>query len=84
MKEHTLKITANNKMAVVERLMQVTRYRGFMIIAFNMNLNEVNEFNILLKVQSNKPIEKLYVQLSKLFDVSNVCVSQSENQAISK
>ena len=80
MHQHTIKIAADNQPTVLERLLQVTRYRGFSIINFSVSSNTPKQqLDIELTVQStSKPIseehniQRLYNQLNKLFDIKHV------------
>jgi len=78
---HTLEITADNQPTVLERLLQVTRYRGFSVVGFSVfpNKNETM-LDIKLTVHDDKKptneqqnnIRKLSLQLNKLFDINHV------------
>jgi len=78
---HTLEITAENQPTVLERLLQVTRYRGFSVTTFSVFPSE-NEtlLDIKLAVHNGKTsidsqqcsVKKLYHQLNKLFDIRHV------------
>jgi len=80
MYQHTIEIAANNQPTVLERLLQVTRYRGFSVINFSVLSNtQKQQLDIELTVQSTgKPIseelniQRLYNQLNKLFDIKHV------------
>jgi acetolactate synthase II small subunit len=64
---HTLTITANNEASVVERLLQVTRYRGYQLAGLHLTpLAEMAGLLITLTVTSDKPIHLLTSQLHKL------------------
>ena len=75
MNQHTLHITANNQPIVLERLLQVTRYRGFAVNTVSSYTRE-NEavFDIELSVSSDHPIDQLYHQLNKLVDITDIKV----------
>lgn len=79
MKQHTLKITAQQQPTVLEKLLQATRYRGFVVNGMNMFQN-VDEtlLDIELSVSSVQAIEKLTVQLHKLYDVNTITVASTE------
>ncbi|MGJ8693038.1 MAG: acetolactate synthase 2 small subunit [Thalassotalea sp.] len=79
MQQHTLKITAQQEPTVLEKLLQATRYRGFNVQGMTMLSNVENTLiNIELSVSSTKAIEKLTVQLNKLYDVNTVTVASTE------
>jgi len=67
---HHLTITANNRAEVAERLLQVTRYRGYQLSGMTlMPAQNAQMLQIELTVCSDKPIELLTRQLQKLYDV---------------
>ncbi len=80
MHQHKIEIAADDQPTVLERLLQVTRYRGFSIINLNVLSNTKDQqLDIELTVQSTgKPIseehniQRLYNQLNKLFDIKHV------------
>ena len=47
--QHTLEITAQNQPAVLERLLQVTRYRGFSVDGFTVYPNQ-NDTHLDIKM----------------------------------
>ncbi|MCU4675044.1 acetolactate synthase 2 small subunit [Catenovulum sp. 2E275] len=75
---HTIKLKANSRPEVMERILRVVRHRGF-------NLEEVlmkqcqttNSTKITLKVSGDRPISNLETQLNKLYDVSQLELHQS-------
>ena len=76
--QHTLRITAQDQPTVLERLLQVTRYRGFLVTGMTMfPCADENGLDIELTVQSDKSIEQLHHQLNKLIDVNNVTVDSN-------
>ena len=79
MNQHTLRITAHNQPTVLERLLQVTRYRGFSVTGMTMfPCNESNLLDIELSVSSEHSI-----QLSKLFDINDVVIDDKSSQQYS-
>lgn len=71
--QHTLNITTRNEASVVERLLQVTRYRGYQLAGLAMTpLTDRAGLQITLTVQSDKPITLLTSQLVKLYDVQQL------------
>jgi len=73
---HTLRITAENQPTVMEKLLQVTRYRGFIVTGMTMFPDtEQAKLTIELSVQSKNSIEHLQYQLNKLIDINAVEVS---------
>ena len=85
--EHKLQISADNQPTVLERVLQVTRYRGFQVVAFNARVDrENNQMVIDLTIFDPKEISaipeagahRLYHQLNKLFDVKHVNLAPTE------
>ncbi|MCL1079612.1 acetolactate synthase 2 small subunit [Parashewanella spongiae] len=81
MQQYTLQILASQQPTVLERLLQVTRYRGFEVTEINM-LPDVESqlFEIEMTVESLQPIERLRLQLNKLFDVNQISIQQAIEQ----
>lgn len=71
----TLKISLNNQPTVMERLMQVTRYRGFAINELAMQQTSQTQLQVTLSVNSKHPIENLSRQLMKLVDVIDISIA---------
>jgi len=66
----TLSILLRNEAASVERLLQVTRYRGFQLAG--LELTEPEDGRVLavrMSVKSERPLSLLTAQLQKLYDV---------------
>ena len=81
MNQHTLKITASDQPTVLERLLQVSRYRGFTVTGMTMfPSNESEQLDIELSVASEQPVANLEKQLNKLFDILDVNVENKETQ----
>jgi len=80
-KDHTLEITAENQPTVLERVLQVTRYRGFSVTAFSA-LPDITgamlEMTLTVNQESRSSCHddsdmlKLCTQLNKLFDIQHV------------
>lgn len=81
---HVLNITANNTPAVVERLLQVTRYRGYELagLALTPRADSLS-LTITLTVSSDKPIHLLTSQLHKLYDIRHLELAPAELAVIS-
>ncbi|WP_448212455.1 acetolactate synthase 2 small subunit [Colwellia sp. MEBiC06753] len=78
MQQHTLRISAAQQPTVLERLLQVTRYRGFNVTGITMYPQvETNSYDIELNVASEHSIEHLCSQLQKLFDVNEINIEQN-------
>ena len=79
--KYQLVIMADDKQVVLERILQVTRYRGFLINAMNAEVNTGNNVaTITLTVSSERPISLLVDQINKLIDIKGVKVDNSEVQ----
>lgn len=73
MMHHQLSIQARFRPEVLERVLRITRHRGFKVCAMNMVQTTNNEhINIELTVASHRPVDLLSAQLSKLLDISDV------------
>ena len=82
MNQHTLIIKAHDKPTVMEKLLQVARYRGFSVSGMTMfPSGESSMLNIELSVFSDNSIEKLKDQLNKLIDIKDISV---DNAAVLK
>ena len=83
MMQHQLSIQARFRPEMLERVLRVVRHRGFQVCAMNMaaGLNPDN-INIELTVASQRSVDLLSSQLSKLMDVSSVEVQQQLSQQI--
>jgi acetolactate synthase II small subunit len=63
---------------VLERILQVTRYRGFLINGMNAEVNTGNNIaTITMTVSSNRSIALLVDQINKLIDIKDVKVDNS-------
>jgi len=77
--KYQLIIMADDKQVVLERILQVTRYRGFLINGMNAEVNTGNNVaTITMSVSSERPISLLIDQINKLIDIKGVKVDNSE------
>ncbi|TPH13446.1 acetolactate synthase 2 small subunit [Litorilituus lipolyticus] len=82
MNNYKLIIMTDDRQVVLERILQVTRYRGFLINGINAQVNTGNQIaTIELYVSSERPIELLIDQINKLIDIKGVKV---DNKADNK
>lgn len=82
MTHYQLIITADDKQVVLERILQVTRYRGFTINGIEAKVNTGNNVaTITLLVSSDRAIELLLEQIHKLIDIKTVAVDKQETKA---
>jgi acetolactate synthase II small subunit len=79
--KYQLIIMADDKQVVLERILQVTRYRGFLINGMNAEVNTGNNVaTITMTVSSERPISLLIDQINKLIDIKGVKVDNSDVQ----
>ena len=80
---HVLTIQTKNQPVVLERLLQVTRYRGFEVAGMEMKpLADFSGLLVTLSIVSDKPISLLTNQLNKLYDIEFLdCVESELTQA---
>ncbi|WP_019029739.1 acetolactate synthase 2 small subunit [Colwellia piezophila] len=77
--KYQLIIMADDKQVVLERILQVTRYRGFLINGMNAEVNTGNNVaTITMTVSSERPISLLVDQINKLIDIKGVKVDNSD------
>lgn len=75
MNNYQLIILADDKQVVLERILQVTRYRGFLINGINAQVNTGTSIGTIeLMISSDRPIELLVDQINKLIDIKEVKV----------
>ncbi len=78
---YTLIIMVDDKQVVLERILQVTRYRGFLINGITAKVNTGNNIaTIELLVSSDRPISLLTDQINKLVDIKSVKVDNNASQ----
>lgn len=78
--DYQLSIIANSNSPVLERIMQVTRYRGFDVVNFHVCRNDAKDCYIIsLFVSSDTPIVNLKHQLSKLADIIKISTNNTNN-----
>jgi len=79
--KYTLIIMTDDKQVVLERILQVTRYRGFLIDGITASVNNTNNIaTIELLVSSDRPITLLIDQINKLVDIKSVKVDNNASQ----
>jgi acetolactate synthase II small subunit len=83
MSSHVLTIQTKNQPVVLERLLQVTRYRGFEVAGMEMKpMADFSGLLVTLSIVSDKPISLLTNQLNKLYDIEYLdCVESQQTQA---
>ena len=81
MNHYRLIIKADDKQVVLERILQVARYRGFLIEGINAQVNTGTNIGTLeLMVRSERPISFLVDQINKLIDIKDVKVDTNTSQ----
>tara|TARA_R110001583_G_scaffold59932_6_gene178412 strand:- start:32653 stop:32910 length:258 start_codon:yes stop_codon:yes gene_type:complete len=84
MNNYKLIIMTDDKQVVLERILQVTRYRGFLINGMTASVNNANNIaTIELLVSSDRPISLLVDQINKLVDIKGVEVDNSDSELCS-
>lgn len=77
MNQYQLQIAAQFRPEVLERVLRLTRHRGFRVDEMEMStLNNGQSLIIDLMVTSDRPIVHLSRQLEKLMDVTQVQVQE--------
>jgi acetolactate synthase II small subunit len=84
MNQYQLNIKADDKQVVLERILQVARYRGFLISGINAQVNTGTNIGVIqLMVRSERSIDLLVDQINKLIDIKEVTVDNSASQECS-
>ena len=68
MNEYKLELVARHRPEVLERILRVTRHRGFTVTTMEMTLIET-QVRLKITVKSDRTLELLVNQLAKLPDV---------------
>ena len=82
MNQYQLQVTAQFRPEVLERVLRLTRHRGFRIAQMDMTTEDA-QLVINMLVESDRAIELLSRQLEKLLDVTGVAVLD-QAQALKK
>lgn len=81
--EHQFFIQTRFRTEVLERLLRVVRHRGFQVCKMNTNqIANGDNISIYLTVTSERPVNLLFSQLSKLADVNSVEILTQTPQQI--
>ncbi|HGF7191386.1 TPA: acetolactate synthase 2 small subunit [Vibrio cholerae] len=83
MQRYLLDIKADDKLVLLERVLRVTRHRGFVIkqVAATQN-HESKIASVEIIVDSDRPITTLTNQIEKLWDVRTVEVTAIRNDEL--
>jgi len=85
MNNYQLNIKVDDKQVVLERILQVTRYRGFLISGINAKVNTGTQIGTIeLMVKSERPISLLIDQINKLIDIKEVKVDNGVEQQLDR
>lgn len=77
MRQYRLNIEARCRPEILERILRVTRHRGFQVNAISMNQrSDGNNVSIEITVNSQRPLNILCSQLIKLVDVFDIEIKQ--------
>lgn len=74
---HIFNIKAINSPAIIERLLRVTRHRGFTLQSMHVDTT-IEQIDMELLVTGKRPATYLLNQLQKLYDVKNISVSSQQ------
>lgn len=69
--KHRLAIYTDRHPEALERVLRVTRHRGFELLDLLTSVTE-DSYAVKLEVKGDKPIHLLTTQLAKLFDVKGI------------
>ncbi|OYD24223.1 acetolactate synthase 2 small subunit [Oceanimonas baumannii] len=73
MNQHNVQIEAQFRPEVLERVLRMTRHRGFRVDDMEMSTSsDCQNLNIRVTVSSERPIQLLSNQLEKLMNVTRV------------
>ncbi|ASJ95351.1 MULTISPECIES: acetolactate synthase 2 small subunit [Shewanella] len=78
---YNLALTLAQQPEVVERVLRVTRHRGFKITEMDMHLGDNGTTRLGMVVESERALELLSHQLNKLIDVTECKVLPTEQLA---
>ncbi|MDX9785729.1 MAG: acetolactate synthase 2 small subunit [Desulfobacterales bacterium] len=77
MMKHIFHIVAQNQPAALERLLRVTRHRGFTVTAMTVQtLSPSDHLEISLTVDGERPAHILLYQLTKLAEITAVNIPE--------
>lgn len=81
--QYQIELQLNNQPAALERVLQVTRYRQFNVETLQMQQLATNKLAISLQVTGQHSINLLTSQLNKLYDLTQIKISQDMPLSIS-
>lgn len=81
--QHTITVGLDHQPVATERLLQVTRHRGFRVEGIMMvSSPATQQQTITLNVSGERPIETLTKQLAKVYHVQHLNVCESPVQQV--
>jgi acetolactate synthase II small subunit len=73
MMHNTLYLQVFDRPAALERILRVTRHRGFSVSRMTLSPSRTrNRLDITLSVRGPRPLQSLFLQLKKLSDVADI------------
>ncbi len=77
MNQHQLSIEACHRSEIMERILRIVRHRGFQVHSMKMAaIVQTGNISIEIMVASQRPVNLLSTQLTKLTDVSSIEIQQ--------
>lgn len=73
---YQIELQLNNHPAVLERVLQVVRYRRFQLEELQMESQGQDKLTVMLKVSGQQSINILTSQLNKLYDLARLTIQQ--------
>lgn len=73
---YQIELQLNNHPAVLERVLQVVRYRRFQLEGLQMESQGQDKLTVMLKVSGQQSINILTSQLNKLYDLARLTIQQ--------
>ena len=82
MQQYRLTIIAQQQPVLMERILQVVRYRGFSAKSLRMLPAQANKVVIEVSVEGDKSVENLQKQLLKIIDIEQIKAEDQLKQKI--
>ncbi|MFC4161658.1 acetolactate synthase 2 small subunit [Chitinimonas lacunae] len=74
----SLQLSLDNQVGALERLLRVTRHRGFQVRHFAADYqNRADRIEVSMQVESGRPLMNLIAQLAKQVEVRSLQVKHS-------
>lgn len=70
--KYQLQLILSNQPAVLERVLQTTRYRGFKLDSLNLQAVKADTLELSMTVCSQQSVSLLTTQLNKLYDLVSI------------